>query len=498
MDVIGTTWELVRENLGPVIATAVLLLDIALRVIAVVVVPRNRRPGSAIAWLLAIMAVPIVGFPLYLMLGHAQLPRRRRAKQRTVNRIMRERAEQIPDSALDADSPSWLQSAVRLNRELGAFPLTCGNSAMLSTDYDGTLAAMAADVRAATSSVNVLFYTMGLDETTEDFFAALGEAADRGVTVRVLYDYLGSATHRRVYKAMQRHLDAHGIQHLSMMPIKPFRDGAFQRPDLRNHRKVMVVDRHVAWMGSQNVIARHYDKRSNIRRGLAWQETMVRLRGPIVSELNLLFAIDWYFESGEFLSEQELVDPDHPQDGDYECQIVPSGPGFVLENNLLLFNQLFYSASERIVAVSPYFVPDESMLAALVTAAKRGVHVELFVSRAADQFIVSHAQRSYYPALLDAGVEIWEFEEPYILHAKHISIDDSVCVIGSSNMDIRSFLLDMESTLMIGGRDFMEQMREVEDSYRARSERLDPADWEKRPFLRRTLDDICRMASSIV
>lgn len=491
-------WDWLRDNLGSVIATTALIIDIALRVVAVVVVPRNRRPGSAIAWLLAIMVLPIVGFPLYLMLGKAQLPRKRRGKQVVVNRLMRERAQDIPDSDLDPDSPSWLQSAVQLNRELGAFPLTGNNSADLETDYAASIARMTADIRTARHTVHVLFYTMGLDDVTEDFFAALGEAADRGVRVRVLYDYLGSATHRTVYKAMRRDLDAHGIEHYPMMPVKPFRDGAFQRPDLRNHRKVLVVDGELAWMGSQNVIARHYDKPSNIRRGLKWQETMVRLVGPIVSELNLLFAIDWYYESSEFLPEDDLVRPSPDTSGEYECQIVPSGPGFVLENNLLLFNQLFYSASERIVAVSPYFVPEESMLAALITAAKRGVEVELLVSKAADQFIVSHAQKSYYSALLEAGVTIWEFEEPYILHAKHITIDDFVTVIGSSNMDIRSFLLDMESSLMIGGRDFMEQMREIEEGYRARSTRLDPREWSRRPFLKRTLDNLCRLASAVV
>lgn len=483
----------------PVVSTTLYtLVDVVLRLVAIVVVPRNRRPASAIAWLLAIMALPIVGFPLYLMLGKAQLPRRRREKQRVVNRLMRGRAQDIPDSELDDDSPSWLQSAVQLNRELGAYPLTGNNSADLETDYERTLARMAADIRSARDSVHALFYTMGLDEVTEDFFAALGEAAERGVTVRVLYDHFGSATHRRVYRAMKHHLDACGIEHYPMMPIKPFHDGALQRPDLRNHRKVLVVDGEVAWMGSQNIIARHYDKRANIRRGLRWQETMVRLRGPIVSELNLLFATDWFFESDEFLAESELVRHSPDTSGSFECQILPSGPGFVLENNLLLFNQLFYSARERIVAVSPYFVPDETMHAALITAAKRGVQVQLLVSKAADQFIVSHAQRSYYSSLLEAGVEIWEFEEPYILHAKHITIDDSVTVIGSSNMDIRSFLLDMESSLMIGGCDFIERMREIEDGYLARSTRLDPSEWAQRSFPRRTLDNVCRLASAIV
>ncbi|HJB10401.1 MAG TPA: cardiolipin synthase [Candidatus Brachybacterium merdavium] len=470
----------------------------ALRIVGIIVVPRNRRPGSALAWLLAIMVFPIIGFPLYLLLGKAELPRKRRAKQAVVNRLMRVRAQGIPDSELDEDVPSWLQSAVRLNRELGAFPLTGNNSADLEIDYDSSIARMAADIRTARESVHVLFYIMVLDEVTEDLFAALTEAAGRGVTVRVLYDHWGSLSHFRHYRAMRRCFDAHGIEHYPMMPIKPFSDGAFQRPDLRNHRKMVIVDGQTGWMGSQNMIAAHYNKRANIRRGLHWQETMARLHGPIVSELNLLFATDWFYESGEMLPDEEVVRSPRDTSGTYECQLVPSGPGFVAENNLVLFNQLFYSATRRIVAVSPYFVPDESMLAALTTAARRGVEVELFVSEIGDQFLVYHAQRSYYTALLEAGVKIWLYRAPTILHAKHVTIDDSVTVVGSSNMDIRSFLLQMECSLMIGGTDFMEKMHEVEEVYRSRSRVLTLKEWRQQPWYQSLLDNTCRLASAVV
>ena len=121
-----------------------------------------------------------------------------------------------------------------------------------------------------------------------------------------------------------------------MMPIKPFSDGAFQRPDLRNHRKMVIVDGETGWLGSQNLIAAHYNKGANIRRGLHWQETMARFRGPIVSEMNLLFATDWFYESGEMLPQETVVRPSPDTSGSYECQLVPSGPGFVAENNLML------------------------------------------------------------------------------------------------------------------------------------------------------------------
>jgi cardiolipin synthase len=138
------------------------------------------------------------------------------------------------------------------------------------------------------------------------------------------------------------------------------------------------------------------------------------------------------------------------------------------------------------------------MLAALVTAARRGVEVELFVSEIGDQFLVFHAQRSYYQTLLEAGVRIQLYRAPTILHAKHVTIDDSVSVVGSSNMDMRSFLLQMECSLMVGGTDFMEKMREVEDTYRSRSRELTLEEWERRPRVMQVVDNLCRLASSVV
>src|SRR5699024_8162249 len=176
---------------------------------------------------------------------------------------------------------------------------------------------------------------------------------------------------------------------------------------------------------------------------------------------------------------ETVVRPSPDTSGSDECQLVPSGPGFVTENNLALFNQLFYSARERIVAVSPYFVPDESMLAALVTAARRGVEVELFVSEIGDQFLVFHAQRSYYSVLLEAGVNIWLYRARPILHPQRLPIYASGTVLGSSNIDIRSFLLQMECALMVGGTDFMEKIREVEGTYRSRSRQLDLDEWRQ-------------------
>ncbi|MDO9397880.1 MAG: phospholipase D-like domain-containing protein, partial [Herbiconiux sp.] len=219
-----------------------------------------------------------------------------------------------------------------------------------------------------------------------------------------------------------------------------------------------------------------------------------------VAGLNAIFITDWYSESNELLLREtraitdEIID-DEPDALD--MQVVPSGPGFDGENNLRLFLALLYNAQEQIIITSPYFVPDDSMLYAITTATQRGVRVELFVSEIGDQALVYHAQRSYYEVLLRAGVRIFMYQAPYILHSKHFTIDDEVAVIGSSNMDMRSFSLNMEVSLMVRGRTFVDQMREVEEGYRAVSRELTLEDWRKQPLRSTILDNLARLTSAI-
>jgi cardiolipin synthase len=174
-----------------------------------------------------------------------------------------------------------------------------------------------------------------------------------------------------------------------------------------------------------------------------------------------------------------------------------SGPGFEFQNNLKLFMTLLFAAREKIIIVSPYFVPDEGLLLAIQTACQRGVHVELFVSEEGDQAMVYHAQRSYYEELLRGGVKIWMYKKPFILHSKSMSIDDEVAVIGSSNMDMRSFGLNLEISLLVRGEDFVSQLRAVEDEYRALSRELTLDEWQQQPLRSTVLDNLARLTSAL-
>jgi cardiolipin synthase A/B len=472
------------------VGIALYLLDLTIKVIALGVIPKNRRPSSGMAWLLLIMIIPFIGFLIFLVLGRTKLERRRFEQQAEVNAIVAERTADVPTLESGFPGPTYVESVATLNRNLGAQPATPGNRVDLFPGYSDSIAAMTAEVEKAVSWVHVEFYITAWDDVTAPFYEALVRAVERGVTVRLLFDHLGS---RGIagYKEFTARLDTTGIEWHPMLPIAPLK----RRPDLRNHRKILVIDGAVAFTGSQNLIEPGYNKPKNHKLGREWVELVARVEGPVVSSLNLLFATDWYSETGVKLAEE--LGTASPSTGEIEAQVIPSGPGFVTENNLRAFTTLLYSAQSRLSITSPYFVPDESLLYAITTAAQRGVDVELFVSEAGDQFMVYHAQRSYYEALLRAGVRIFMFPAPAILHSKFFSVDDEVAVIGSSNMDMRSFGLNYEVSLMLLGPEVVAEMRKVEDSYRAVSKELLLDDWLARSKGSAYLDNVMRLTAAL-
>ncbi|WBU36983.1 cardiolipin synthase [Homoserinibacter sp. YIM 151385] len=478
-----------------IVTIALLVIDFVIRVLAIVLIPRNRRPQTATAWLLAIFFLPYLGILLFWLLGSNYLPKRRREKQAEINRYIEETTEGIDQVTRTGAWPSWLESIVELNRTLGAMPLVGGNRAKLYDENAVALAAMAKAIRKAERTVHCEFYILSLDDETADFFDALEEAVARGVKVRVLLDHLGNWQYPG-FRRTKKRLTAMGADWHLMLPVQPLR-GRYQRPDLRNHRKLLVIDGTVGFTGSQNVIETPYQKRGNHRKGLHWKDFMVRFEGPVVAAIDALFVTDWYSETDELLT-REVTTPVRPvTNGRLDCQVVPSGPGFEGENNLRLFNSLVYAAQRQLIITSPYFVPDDSMLYAITTAAQSGIDVQLFVSEIGDQFFVFHAQRSYYEALLKAGVRIFLYRSPTVLHAKHMTVDEEVAVIGSSNMDMRSFTLDLEISVMIRDRGFVERLRAVEDLYRLESRELTLDEWMGRPLRLHVLDNIARLTAAV-
>lgn len=499
-------------GIASVIAIVFIVIEYLVKIIAIGVVPENRKPSSSMGWLLLILFLPIVGVPLFLILGSPYVDRRRAAIQAEANKILAAGTSAVPPVPDSVSLPADLTGIVELSRSLTALPMVTGRNHGVERDYEASIARMTRLAEQAVESIHVEIYIMARDAVTEPFFQALEAAVRRGVRVRVLLDHLGSRKYDGFKQFLQGMTDA-GIEWRLMLPFLPLK-GRMRRIDLRNHRKLMVVDGRTAIMGSQNLIAASYGSEKNERIGRFWNDISVELSGEIVASLEAVFAVDWFTESGELIDlhayraeagrepgaapQFAASGPAPAVGGDVNAvQLIPSGPGFRTEPNLKAFTSLIYTAKRRLAIVSPYFVPDESILAAITTAAYRGVQVELYVSAVADQFMVDRAQSSYYQALLDAGVTIHLYPQPEVLHTKCFLIDDACAVMGSSNMDMRSFGLNYEISLLAYGGDIVEQIGDVIAGYAARSTVLDADAWPKRSPLRRYTESVMRLTSAL-
>lgn len=479
-------------------AYTLIAVDWCIRIAAIFVVPRNRRPTAAISWLMLIFILPIPGLLFFLLIGNPKLPKHRREAQKhldaaitkTLRSIKRSRAN---NSLLDVAPPEKYQHQAALNLALAHLPVTGGNHLEVLDEYDKVFARIIADIDRAEQFVHVEYFIACLDNETAPFFDALTRAAKRGVTVRFLYDSYSTKRYPG-YKALMERLQGDGIHAMAMLPLRLPGKG-YVRPDLRNHRKIVVVDGYIGYTGSQNMIARNYHRKDD----LYYDEVVARVEGPAALQLAAVVMTDWHAETGTLFDTKLLQRETYELKayGTTSVQILPSGPGYDDQNNLKFFTSLFYSAKSSITIVNPYFVPDEALSTAIVSAARRGVSVTMINSEAMDQWMVGHAQRSFYEELLEAGVKLYLYQAPTLLHSKFIIVDNDLAAIGSSNLDIRSFLLNLEITLVAYDKSVVRQLRHVEKTYLARSTQIHLHEWRKRPPRKLLLDNIARLTSSL-
>jgi cardiolipin synthase len=490
------------NSTGALIAALAYLLSIVICIVALFVVPVNRKPSSATAWLMLIFGLPYFGALLFLMFGSPKLSRRRRAQQRTMDDLLRTTvadARQRPElqAVFDAPIPRRYAPFVQLNTNLGGLPAFAGNRVELLSDYAGTVDCIVQAIEGAQRYVHVEYYIFADDETGGKVVDALIRAQQRGVVCRVLIDHIGNS--RFNHRVLER-LRAGGVAAHLMLPVRIF-NGKWSRFDLRNHRKIVVVDGEVGFTGSQNLIDRDYHKRSNAKKGLYYIELVARVSGPIVHQLNAAFLTDWYAETDilpDPIAAPEIHAAVAPQiAGNALCQVLPSGPGFANDNNLKLFVALFHTAQRTITIANPYFVPDEALMTALTSAAQRGVNVRLLVSEIGDQFLVYHAQRSYYEELLAAGVQIERYRSPVLLYSKYLSIDDDIAVIGSSNMDMRSFQLNLEVTLVCYDTGVVADLRQIFAEYLRHARAMNLGEWQTRPLTTKFCDNLARLMAAL-
>jgi cardiolipin synthase len=426
----------------------------------------HREPASRIAWVVVIVAVPILGMVSYILLGEVNIGRRRIQRMREVLA----RLPDVPNGSregaknLEADVPQRYAHLFRLGRSISGFEPVGGNSAHLLQDSNAAIDAIVADVDAAKDHVHLLFYIWLPDNNGCKVVEALKRAASRGVTCRAIADDLGSRL--MIHSQHWQDMLAAGVRLGRALQIgNPLLRPLKGRIDLRNHRKIVVIDDRITYCGSQNCA----DPEFRVKAKYApWVDAMMRFEGPVARQNQHLFAGDWMANVDDDLSDllRKPIPPAAPSG--FTAQVIGTGPTVRTSAMPEMFESLMYSARRELVISTPYYVPDEPMQAALCASARRGIDTTIVFPARNDSWIVGAASRSYYEGLLDAGVHIFEYVGG-LLHAKSLTFDGEVTLIGSANMDRRSFELNYENNILFYDPALTAEMRRRQQSYIAKS-----------------------------
>ncbi len=430
-----------------------------------VLMRRHREPSSRIAWVVVILAVPFLGMVSYILLGEVNIGRRRIQRMRDVLARLPDAPNGCGAGAKNskADVPQRYTHLFNLGCSISGFEPVGGNSAYLLPNSNAAIDAIVADVDAAKDHVHLLFYIWLPDNNGCKVADALKRAASRGVTCRAIADDLGSRLMIRS-QHWQDMRDA-GVRLAQALPIgNPLLRPLRGRIDLRNHRKIVVIDNQITYCGSQNCA----DPEFRIKAKYApWVDAIMRFEGPIARQNQHLFAGDWMAHSDDDLSDLlRKPIPDTPQG--LTAQVIGTGPTVRTSAMPEMFESLIYSARQELLISTPYYVPDEPMQAALCACARRGIDTTIIFPARNDSWIVGAASRSYYEGLLEAGVHIFEYEGG-LLHAKSLTLDGEVTLIGSANMDRRSFELNYENNILFYDPALTADMRQRQKSYIAKS-----------------------------
>lgn len=451
----------------------------------------HREPASRLAWVIFIVIAPVVGPVIYLLLGETRLARRRAGHE--IDRLLPR--PPVDEAALAVLNASLHCAPFALARTVNDLAPSGGNRATIAADGNAAIDSMVADIDSAQEHVHLCTYIWLGDGNGLKMKQALIRAAKRGVAVRALVDALGS---RQFIKSSHwSDLRASGAEMRVALPIgNPLRMLTGGRLDLRNHRKLLVIDNAIAWCGSQNLADPEFRVKA---RFAPWVDIMTRWEGPVARDCQFLFVSDWMGEGGADISECICKGPCRPLNGagGIIAQVLGTGPTLSFDAMPTCFAELIHSAREELVVTTPYFVPDEQLLYALLAAARRGVRTILVFPRRNDSLFVAAASRSYYRDLIDHGARIFEFR-PGLLHSKTMVVDRKVALIGSANIDRRSFELNFENNILFDDSDFATVIRSRQDDYIAQSDEVGAADVDRFGLGRRLWQNFLAMLSPVL
>lgn len=468
--------------------------------VALVVVLRvllqRKEPLAMVAAIFGILTVPVLGMLVYWLLGSGRLRRKAGRRRRRVAQLaaaLRRSAEQHmkPDAGADPrELPDDLAAIERLGRRLSDMPAAGGNDVRILEEGNATYAALEDALRGARHHIHLEYYIWQADETGCGFRDLVIERARAGVECRLLLDAVGCW---RLGRGFLKPLVDAGVSVAFFLPLWAFPLRKRWSLHLRNHRKIAVIDGRVAFLGSQNIGDKYRGRRADLS---PWHDTHMRLTGPAALFAQQTFAEDWFLAVRERLDGRAYF-PSPPRPGESIVQILPTGP----DQSVSVLAQVFFaavtSACTSIRIATPYFAPDAAILMALRHACYRGVQVRLVLPTHSDSTLLLWAARSFYGELVEADAEVYEYDGG-VLHSKIVTVDDRWCMLGSANMDTRSFRLDFEVTALIYDSAVVEELAASIDDFCGKARRITPRDVHRQPLHRRLREGAARLLTPLL
>ncbi len=480
--------------------TAEIIYVIILIIVSIRIIYDTRSHVKALAWVLCVIFLPVLGMILYFSFGINYRKRKMYSKKLFEDDDL---ARKLQEDIFNYSKHSLAKAdeSVQHNRELAHMlvrdslsPLTADNSVELLINGEKKFPSVFEAIRAARKHIHIEYYIYEDGEIGRQLEQLLIEKARQGVTVRFIYDDYGS---RSIRKTLVKRLRAGGVQAF------PFHKVLFialaNRLNYRNHRKIIVIDGQIAFVGGINVSDR-YINCETLQNKIYWRDTHIRIEGPGVYYLQYIFMCDWNFCANEKMQPNEEFFPkrkDFVTRGDRYVQIAASGPDSDTPTILFSLLQAINLATKEILITTPYFIPGESLLNALIISSLGGVKVKLLVPYKSDTLFVDIAARSYFDDLLRAGVEIYRYRHGFI-HAKTLVADGKVAIVGTANLDSRSFDLNFEVNAIVYGEELSNELKNVFYNDLQYSERLNSVDWEDRPVLQQLLEKSARLLSPLL
>ncbi|WMY95261.1 MAG: cardiolipin synthase [Arsenophonus sp.] len=450
---------------------------------------KSRPVTSSLTWILIIYIIPLIGIIFYLIFGELRLGKRRIMKIKSMWASFESLILDINRSKYifckhTSKTAAPLFSLCKKRQGVSGIK---GNNLQLLTNYQDSINTIIKDINLASSNIEMVFYIWQSGGLVDKVTEALINAVKRGVHCRIMIDSAGSWAffHSEEPKKMREA----GIELIESLKVNLFRF-FLRRMDLRQHRKIIIIDNNISYIGSMNMVDPRYFKQ-NLNVG-QWIDIIVRMEGPISKILSIIYAFDWEMETGQNIP---LIFPNKKikkikKTTVHTTQVIASGPGFpkeLIQQSLIL---TIFSARKKLILTTPYFVPTDNLIHAICSTAMRGVEVLMVIPNKNNSFLVGWASRAFYSELLEAGVKIYQFNDG-LLHTKSISVDGQLSLIGSVNLDMRSLCLNFEITVVIDDERFSNHLTLIQYNYINRSIALIHENWEKRPLWNRLMERIC-------